>query len=82
VNYYVKSTATCWYNFQTFGNSDTVIALLEMIDGESRFRASDDDSGSRLDARFEERLFAGRTYVLRVRLYWQHRKGDFGAMMW
>ena len=30
----------------------------------------------------EYKLLAGRTYVLRIRLYWQHRKGDFGVMLW
>ena len=66
----------------TFGESDTVMVLFEEIDGESRYRAGDDDSGSELNAFFEERLFEGRTYRLRVRLYWQHRRGDFGVMMW
>jgi hypothetical protein len=82
VNFYVRPTATRWYNFQTFGNSDTVMVLFEMIDGEPRYRSSDDDSGVNLNAQFEERLYAGRTYVLRIRLYWQHRKGDFGVMTW
>lgn len=82
LNFYVKPTATRWYNFATFGSSDTVMVLFEEIDGEYRYRAGDDDSGHSLNASFEERLFAGRSYVLRVRLYWQHRRGDFGVMMW
>lgn len=82
LNFYVRPEATRWYNFRTFGLSDTVMVLFETIDGEPRYRAGDDDSGDRLNAQFEERLFAGRTYVLRVRLYWAHRKGDFGVMMW
>lgn len=82
LNFYIRPTATRWYDFRTFGNADTVMVLFEEIDGEPRFRAADDDSGERLNAQFEERLFAGRTYILRVRLYWQHRRGDFGVMMW
>ena len=82
VDFIVRPRATRWYTFRTFGFSDTVMVLFENVDGEPRYRAADDDSGERLNAQFEERLFAGRTYLLRVRLYWQHRKGDFGVMMW
>lgn len=82
LNFYVRPGETRWYNFETFGKADTVMVLFEEIDGEPMYRAGDDDSGEEFNASFEERLFAGRTYVLRVRLYWQHRKGDFGVMMW
>lgn len=82
LNFYVRPDATRWYNFMTFGNSDTVMVLFEEVDGQPRFRAADDDSGEDRNAFFEERLFAGRIYILRVRLYWQHRRGDFGVMMW
>lgn len=82
LNFYVKPVATRWYEFETFGNSDTVMTLFEEIDGEPRFRAGDDDSGEGFNANFEEKLFASRTYILRVRLYWQYKKGDFAVMMW
>ncbi|MDH3633637.1 MAG: M12 family metallopeptidase [Gammaproteobacteria bacterium] len=82
LNFYVKPTATRWYEFGTFGNADAVMVLFEEIDGKPRYRVGDDDSGEDFNAYFEERLFAGRTYILRVRLYWQHRRGNFGVMMW
>lgn len=82
LNFYIKPAATRWYNFATFGNADTVMVLFEEIDGQPRYRAGADDSGEDINAFFEERLFAGRTYILRVRLYWQDRRGDFGVMMW
>ena len=82
LNFYVKPTATRRYEFNTFGSSDTVMVLFEEIDGKPHYRTGDDDSGEDFNANFEEKLFAGRTYILRVRLYWQHKKGDFGVMMW
>ena len=82
IDFVIRPTATRWYQFATFGRSDSVIVLFEDIDGEPRYRAGDDDSGDDLNAWMEERLFAGRTYRLRVRLYWAHRSGDFAVMMW
>jgi hypothetical protein len=82
LNFYVRPGATRQYTFSTFGSSDTVMVLFEEVQGQPRYVTGDDDSGYALNARFEEKLFAGRTYILRVRLYWQHRKGDFGVMMW
>ncbi|MDT8320731.1 MAG: M12 family metallopeptidase [Xanthomonadales bacterium] len=82
LNFYVRPSATRVYNFATFGSSDTVMVLFEEVDGEPRYLTGDDDSGYSLNASFDHKLFAGRTYILRVRLYWQHREGDFGVMTW
>jgi hypothetical protein len=82
LNFYIKPTATRRYNFMTFGNTDSVMVLFEEIDGKPRYRTGDDDSGQELNAFFEEKLFAGRTYILRVRLYWQNQRGCFGVMTW
>ena len=82
LNFYVRPTATRKYEFATFGVADTVMVLFEEVDGSPRYLSGDDDSGEALNSRIEYRLLAGRTYILRIRLYWQHRKGDFGVMMW
>jgi hypothetical protein len=82
VNFYIKPTRTRSYEFQTFGKTDTVMVLFEEIDNKPRYYMADDDSGMDFNARFKARLIAGRTYILRVRLYWQHREGDLGVMMW
>lgn len=81
-NYVVQPTATRDYNFQTFGRSDTVLVLFEDVAGDLRYRTADDDSGVERNAYFQAKLYAGRKYILRVRLYYQHRYGDFGVMMW
>lgn len=82
LNFYIKPTATRKYEIATFGVADTVMVLFEEVDGAPRYLSGDDDSGEALNSRIEYRLLAGRTYILRIRLYWQHRKGDFGVMMW
>lgn len=82
VNFYIKPTRTRSYEFQTFGETDTVMVLFEEIGGKPRFYTADDDSGKDLNAYFKERLIIGRTYILRLRLYWQHREGDLGIMLW
>ena len=74
--------ATRKYQFQTFGESDTVMVLFEMVDGEQLFRAGDDDSGEDRNARVSEKLFAGREYILRLRLYWAFSEGDTALMAW
>lgn len=82
VNFYIKPTRTRSYEFQTFGKTDTVMVLFEEIDDKPRYYTADDDSGFDFNASFKARLITGRTYILRVRLYWQHREGDLGVMMW
>lgn len=74
--------ATREYRFKTFGESDTVMVLFEMVDGEQRFRAGDDDSAEDRNAAITEKLFAGREYVVRIRLYWSFNEGDTAVMIW
>ncbi len=70
------------YTFGTFGASATVAALFEDVEGSLRFTAGDNDSGDDHNAQFEVKLFSGRRYVFRVRLYYASRFGETAAMMW
>lgn len=70
------------YTFQTFGNIDTVMVLFEEINGRPVYYHGDDDSGYKLNARINARLFRGRTYILRIRLYYARHLGEGGLMMW
>ncbi|NEQ34684.1 MAG: hypothetical protein F6K04_27625, partial [Leptolyngbya sp. SIO4C5] len=81
-NFNVIPTATRHYSFRTFGESDTVMVLFEERDGELRFLAGDDDSGTDLNAQFTVRLTKGHKYVLRIRLYYNFSTGDTAVMMW
>ena len=81
VDFEVRPEATRGYIFQTLGRADTVLALFEEVEGSLRFRTGDDDSGTNLNARFEVKLFKGRRYVLRLRLYWSWASGEAAVMM-
>lgn len=70
------------YNFQTFGQSDTVMVLFEENNGEFRYMKGDDDSGFDRNASFRVRLISGRKYQLRIRLYFSFSSGDTAVMMW
>jgi hypothetical protein len=81
VDFEVRPEATREYKFETLGAADTVLTLFEQVDGSPRFRAGDDDSGTDLNATFKAKLFKGRDYVLRLRLYWAWASGDIAVMM-
>lgn len=70
------------YTFQTFGDLDTVMVLFEEIDGEPRYVAGDDDSGQDYNAKINERLFLGRKYIIRLRLYYAGASGEGAVMMY
>ena len=70
------------YTFQTFGDHDTVMVLFEEIDGEPRYVAGDDDSGYQYNAKINERLFRGRKYIVRLRLYYAGATGEGAVMMY
>ena len=78
----IKPDATRKYDISTFGKSDTVMVLFEKEGSNLRYITADDDSGENHNASFNVKLLSGRTYVLRTRLYWQDRLGDFAIMMW
>jgi hypothetical protein len=70
------------YAIGTFGDSDVVMVLFEEVDGELRFVAGDDDSAQPRNARLTARLFTGRSYVLRIRLYSSWTSGEVAVMYW
>ncbi len=81
-NFVVKPAATRQYNFSTFGTSDSVMVLFEKDGDDLRYLTADDDSGEDYNASFRARLIKGRTYVLRIRLYWSESSGETAVMMW
>jgi hypothetical protein len=81
-NFTVEPQETRYYEFQTFGTSDSVLVLFEDVNGELRYRTGDDDSGQDTNAYFRVKLVKGRKYVLRLRLYYSDRPGETSVMMW
>lgn len=70
------------YTIQTLGHADTVLTLFEEVDGEPRFVAGDDDGGEDRNARIVARLFAGRRYIVRSRLYYASASGGTTVIYW
>ena len=54
--------------------------LFEDINGEPRFVAGDDDSGEERNASITQKLFAGRSYIARLRLYYPGQSGKTTLM--
>jgi hypothetical protein len=80
-NFKIAPDATRNYSFATFGSSDSVLGLFEIIDGEPRYVKADDDSGEERNATLNVKLFVGRQYILRVRNY-HNRDEQIAVMMW
>lgn len=74
--------ATRTYTIQTFGATDTVLALFEDDDGKCRYMCGDDDSGFDRNSMLRPKLFAGRKYIARVRLYYADQAGASALFMW
>jgi len=58
------------------------MVLFEDDDGDLRYVTADDDSGEDYNAKIRIRLFKGRHYILRIRLYYSDVPGDTVVMMW
>ncbi len=82
LDFVIKPRVGRKYTLQTFGNIDTVIVLFEDVAGEPVYLSGDDDSGTNFNARIEIRLMRGRTYYLRLRLYYAHATGQGAIMLW
>ena len=81
-NYIVEPDASGNYTIQSFGNSDTLMVLFEEVNGELKFLAGDDDSGTNFNAQITQRLYPSRKYVLRIRLFLNYASGNTGLLMW
>lgn len=82
VNFIIEPAATRVYNIGTFGVSDAVLVLFEDENGNPRYITGDDDSGMDTNALIRVKLFTGRRYILRVRLYSSFQAGGTSVMMW
>ncbi|MEA2708790.1 MAG: hypothetical protein QOF78_1391 [Phycisphaerales bacterium] len=83
-NFTFAPAATRYYELRTFGTSDTVVVLFEKPNGagEPVYISGDDDSGEDRNAYLRVKLFKGRNYIVRVRLYYADRPGETAVMLW
>jgi hypothetical protein len=70
------------YSIGTFGTSDTVLVLFEVIPQGNVQIAGDDDSGEDRNALITMRLTAGRSYQVGVRLYHADSPDQTSVMVW
>jgi hypothetical protein len=80
-NFAINPSATRNYTIRTFGKSDTVMVLFEDQNGDLKYVDGDDDSGTDLNAKINVRLYQGRRYVLRIRLYSNFAAGEASVML-
>ncbi|MBF0624047.1 MAG: matrixin family metalloprotease [Magnetococcales bacterium] len=69
------------YTIQTFGTSDVIMVMHVQDNGQWRYLTADDDSGVDRNAKIQRRLLKGRTYQIRVRLYYSDRAGETAIMV-
>lgn len=81
-NFRVEPTDNREYEFRTFGEADTVMALFQQASGKLTQVAEDDDSGTDRNAAFRLALKKNAKYVLRVRLYCAATPGRTAVMCW
>ena len=80
IDYAIKPTESRKYKIETKGATDTLLALFEDINGVPRFLAGDDDSGEDRNASITYKLFKGRSYIARLRLYYPGQSGKTSLM--
>jgi hypothetical protein len=80
VDFTIKPTASRKYKIETKGASDTLMVLFEDINGTPRYLTADDDSGEERNASITYKLFQGRTYIVRLRLFYPGQSGQTSLM--
>ncbi|RBQ17568.1 hypothetical protein DP939_24725 [Spongiactinospora rosea] len=81
-DFLIEPDANREYTLRTFGPADVVTVLFEDVDGELRYLAGDDDAGQARNAELKVRLFKGRSYVARIRLYTSWESNQTAVMYW
>jgi hypothetical protein len=75
-NYIFKPTLTKYYDIQTTGKLDTVMVLSEKLAGNKlQYLSGDDNSGTDNNALIRIKLFRGKTYVIKLKVYYKPVKG-------
>jgi len=80
MDFLIQPQETRKYTIATKGASDTILALFEEIAGRPRYLTADDDSGEDRNASITYKLFAGRKYHVRLRVYYPGQTGTTSLM--
>ena len=76
----IQPTESRKYEIATKGGSDTLLVLFEDVAGEARYLTADDDSGEDRNASITYKLLKGRSYHVRLRLYYPGQSGRTSVM--
>jgi hypothetical protein len=80
-NYIFIPPATKKYTIQTIGQLDTVMVLFEKISkDETKYVAGDDNSGTDKNALITTKFSKGKTYVIKIKVYYK-KPGEQTALM-
>jgi hypothetical protein len=72
---------TRYYQLRTFGAIDSVLVVFGVNDkGEPHFLTADDNSGVERDASIRVKLFRGKKYLVKLRLYYK-APGQYASLM-
>ncbi len=80
-NYIFQPLKTKTYTIQTVGQLDTVMVLNEKTGREIKYMAGDDNSGTDNNAMISKRLQKGRTYVIKIKVYYKKQKSKAALMI-
>jgi hypothetical protein len=82
VDFTIKPAESRKYTFETRGAADALLVLFEEVNGVPRYLSGDDDSGEPRSASITCKLFAGRSYMLRLRLVYPGPTGETAVIYW
>ncbi|SRR6266498_996406 len=72
-----------YYTIQTFGNIDSVLVLFsEDKHGELKYLSANDNGGVDSAAKVKWKMFKGRKYVVKLRLYYKNPGEKAAIMIW
>ncbi|MEJ0091891.1 MAG: hypothetical protein WDN46_00125 [Methylocella sp.] len=78
----IKPPESRQYTFETKGATDALLVLFEEVNGVPRYISGDDDSGEPRSATITSKLFAERSYILRLRVVYPGPAEETAVIYW
>jgi hypothetical protein len=80
-NFIFKPEQTKKYTIQTLGELDTVMVLNEKAGTDLKYVAGDDNGGTDNNALISEKLIKGKTYIIKVKVYYKKKNEKIALMI-
>ena len=80
-NFIFKPEATKKYTIHTLGQLDTVMVLNEKAGTNLKYIAGDDNGGTDNNALIAAKLTKGKTYIIKVKLYYKKKNEKIALMI-